>query len=502
MKIALINPFPFDAAEGEKAINLYFDQPDKKMPPMGLLYLATILHNISSHQAFVFDQSRFQPNQWLFSKLQRLDPDVVGLSALADNSVAAMTIARWVRNNLPNAKIILGNQHANYCWELVLKYYPNLFDAFVLGEADLTLPALLDAWENGSDVNDIPGLVLCNYKQSGQGRKVTTTGPPRPLTKEQVNNFPFPDRTLAGREYVLEFAGLELTPGKFTAVLSSRGCPFKCLFCCGGAFSHRYLPRSPENVVSELAMLENLGYKYVLFADDNLCLDARRIEKICALIRKERLDIEWMGNSRVDGSVVNRRTLSTMVQSNCRGLYYGIESANQGVLNFLNKRITPQMSALAVDKTRQAGVEIIIGTFIIGAPGETLEQCQRTLRFALQLDIDFPQLNILNATPGSPLWDILVKEGRINPEAPSQDPQVKMFELGVQVPYLFKESVSCATLVNEINTTYRKFFLRPNYILKRLLRMGRSHLILKSVFRNLKNVRQWQNLTHMNNFRV
>ena len=97
------------------------------------------------------------------------------------------------------------------------------------------------------------------------------------------------------------FSGFEFSKSKLTSIVSSRGCPFNCSYCACTKFAkRRFRPRSPENIIQEMLLIEEQGYTQLNFVDDNFTLLPKRTIKICQLIKKEKIDIDWHTDGRVD----------------------------------------------------------------------------------------------------------------------------------------------------------------------------------------------------------
>jgi anaerobic magnesium-protoporphyrin IX monomethyl ester cyclase len=247
--------------------------------------------------------------------------------------------------------------------------------------------------------------------------------PNRPLIKN-IDDLPFPDRNLIDVEYTSLIHGVRAATKKFTTVVSSRGCPFQCIFCGCRKFARGvWRPRSVENIMKELEYLKSKGYEQFLFVDDNFTLDTKRVLKLCKSMRKENLKMEWFCDSRVDH--VNYDMFREMVKAGCKILYFGIESANQRILDYYKKGTTPEQARSAVLKARKAGIDVIVGSFIVGAPDETRKEVQTTLKFVHELDIDVPQLNVLGAFSGTDLWKEMISKGWVEEE--------EMWETGAYV---------------------------------------------------------------------
>jgi radical SAM superfamily enzyme YgiQ (UPF0313 family) len=166
-----------------------------------------------------------------------------------------------------------------------------------------------------------------------------------------------------------------------------------------------------------------------------------------------------------------------MVNVGCRCLFFGIESANQRILDYYQKGITPEQSEKAVCKARKAGIDVIVGSFIVGAPDETLREIINTLHFANRLDLDVPDVNILGAHVGTDIWDDLVKNGLLNEDEHWEDEICIPRDVLTPVPY---EEVR-----NLVFEYFRAFYLNPKQLLTELLRTSKSSFRIAAVLQNL-----------------
>lgn len=232
------------------------------------------------------------------------------------------------------------------------------------------------------------------------------------------------------------------------------------------------------NIIDELCYLSSEGFKQFIFVDDNFTLNQKRVITLCQSIRKEHLDIEWFCEGRVDsGSYTMMKALSS---AGCKVIFLGIESANQRILNYYNKQITPRQSKRAVNNARKAGIDAIIGAFILGAPHETREEIQRTLDFAKQLPIDFPRFNILGAYPGTDIWDELKMTGALHEDS--------YWETGISVPKICQNAVSFQEIQQMVHDALNHFLQRPSFILLQLARLVKSSYRMKLLTRNLNRI--------------
>jgi radical SAM superfamily enzyme YgiQ (UPF0313 family) len=458
MKFSFINPSP-------PSESMYM--VPTAWPPLGILYCAGVLKE-GGIEVSLLDQpakgfSLDQTVEWV----KKEDPDILGFSVLLSTAKEAPKIAERVKAENPNIKIVFGSHHSTFNANRILEKYP-FVDIIVRGEGEYTSLEIARSLEKQIELDKIEGL---SFRK--KGRIIST--PDRKLTKD-VDVFPFPDRDLAGIQYKSTIFGVKINSRKFTTILSSRGCPFNCSFCGIRKFTRRaWRPRSVKNVMEELEYLHSKGYEQFLFADDNFTLDARRVSKLCQSIKKSGMDIEWFCDSRVDH--VSYDMFREMVNAGCRCLFFGIESANQRILNYYRKGINPKQSETAVRKARKAGVDVIVGSFIVGAPDETRREIKNTLQFANKLDIDVPDVNILGAHVGTDIWDDLVEKRFLNEDEQWEDEICVPREVPTPVHY-----EEMRTLIFEY---FRTFYLNPKKLLIELLRTAKSSFRIAAALQNL-----------------
>jgi anaerobic magnesium-protoporphyrin IX monomethyl ester cyclase len=439
-------------------------------PPLGLLYIATVLRD-AGHEVRVINNSRAQlPLKALLKRIKRENPQVVGISALTPTFRQGIKFARAIKEELPDVKIVFGNYHPTFTYDRILETYPNEVDYVVLGDGEQTFLELVEALDSGEQVKKVKGIAVRH-----NGRVVKT--PQRPSTQD-LSGLPIPDRTLLEEEYRSEIMGIVGCSGKFTTMVTSRGCPFNCKFCACAAFSHRKVRfRSPEDVVREMELLQSQGYEEVGFVDDNLLLDRRRIRKICSMIRGRGIELNLWAEGRVDQAP--REVLNDLASVGCKTIYFGMESGLQRVLDYYGKGTTPELNRKAVKNSREAGIENIIGSFIVGAPIETASDVRKTFDFILGIKgMDFPQVNVLFLSPGMEFWDMAVKGGHLDEGQAWQDP--------IAAVDVFPSHMRKDELEVMINSFYKEFVMRPGYMISQLVRTLSSRYRLKVLKANIE----------------
>ncbi|MHA2012675.1 MAG: B12-binding domain-containing radical SAM protein [Candidatus Helarchaeota archaeon] len=475
MKILLINP-------SSKIFDSYIDRTDyynKKhlftasMPPMGLLYLDAILDD-SGYKTMIIDHSAtgISLNSML-KKIKNFDPEIIGISVLSNSSQTSNKIARSIKKLNPNIKIVYGNCHATIWGKRILKNYP-FVDYCVKGEGEYTFLKLLDAIERNKSMENIDGLV---YRNNGH----IVENKDAPLI-EKLDKLPFPNREKLNIEYSWDFGGFKFAQGRFSTILSSRGCPFKCIYCMNSLLArHKWRSRSIENIIEELLLLEEMKYKEIFFLDDNFTLKRNRVIEINERIKKEKIDIVFSARGRVDQNSGNM--FKSMVEKgNFKYISFGVESGSQKILDYYNKMITPQQAYDTLKLARRAGFDFIMANFMVGAPYESLSDIYQTLKFVLTADISWPVITIVQAVPGTKMWVDLQKIKSLNID--------KYWETGVPVIDLNINGYTREILNKLIIETYSRFtsFRRFKFLFNEFLTSLKSSYKLKKVINLLRNL--------------
>jgi len=446
MKVALINAVPVDMTkENPKPLFSSFAEP------LGVLYIAGVLlkegYKVSVLDHGATDYTFSQVLEWI----KREDPDVLGLSVLTRAFQSGIEIAKLAKEWNPNLIVLLGN-FQTVCGERILKKY-NIIDFCVRGEGEQTILELLELIKkNKQNYEDIQGIF---YRRNG----IIKSTPPHELIKD-LDQLLFPNRDmLKGFEYKMSLGGLDLSTEKSATIILSRGCTFRCRFC---SVSHgQWRHRSEENVLQELSLLESKGYREIMVMDDNFTINQKWVKSICKQIIKEKLDLVFHCEARVEGT---DEIYSYMKKANFSSIFYGMESGSQRILDYYYKDITLEKCILALKKARKAKIDTLMASFILGAPIETISDIERTIKFALSLDIEYAMFHILEIFPGIEIWDELIEKGLLD--------ENKFWETGVRVPELPFYTMNVDFLIKVIKRTYRRFYSlgRPKFILKQVWR--------------------------------
>jgi radical SAM superfamily enzyme YgiQ (UPF0313 family) len=350
-------------ANGFLLVNPYYPISETPSPPLGLAFLAGALAragiDVEILDLVVFPYSRAM----LERVLQRFDPGFVGFTAVTMNVNNALAVARDVKALAPHVLTVMGGPHVTFCAEDTLQTVPEI-DLAVLGEGEETIVELARAPRTPSGWSQVRGLV---YRD---GTHIKSTDP-RPFVKD-IDDLPEPARHLIplGRYRAL---------GLPVSMTTSRGCPFKCIFCVGRKMvGARVRYRDPVKVVDELAYLAQLDFNQINVADDLFTAAPGHCLAVCDEILARGLQLRWTSFARVD--TVSLEVLQRMRAAGCTAVSFGVETGNPEMLKRIKKGITLKQVVAAVKMCNQAGITPH-ASFILGLPGETRETIAETVAF-------------------------------------------------------------------------------------------------------------------------
>ncbi len=405
------------------------------------------------HDVEVLDMNCEQiPTTDEFSRRVRAsEPDLIGMSTLVMTFKNVADTAHLCKQEFPDCPIVLGGYSATFNHDKILSKYDE-FDFVVRREGEETAVELVAEMEKGSpDFSRVRGLT---YRENGHIR----VNDDRPHI-EDLDSLPFPAYELVSHLTYGAFGGLRVSSQSMGSILTSRGCPYKCVFCSCSAFTNSTIRwRSPENVVDELELLgDRFGIREYAVVDDIFTLNKEHVVGICKLIKERGLDLEWYCEGRVNQA--DEGMFREMASAGCRAIYLGIESCVDRILKYYKKGLTYAMAQEASEKAQRAGLDVI-GSFILGAPIETVDEMWETVRKAAKLDLDFAQFNVLRITRGMPLWQDLVGQGLVDDDV--WEDTLTGFDVN---PALVSEDA--AQLMSQF---HRAFYMRTSFLLRQLMR--------------------------------
>lgn len=258
--------------------------------------------------------------------------------------------------------------------------------------------------------------------------------PPRPPLRD-LDSLPFPAWHLFPMEGYFRVKGhAAAVRGRVAPLLTSRGCPNRCIFCSvplvwGGCWR----ARSPENVVEEIEWLvEGWGVEEVHFEDDNLSLDRERMRGICREMVRRGVEVDWATPNGIDVRTLTEDLLEEMRRAGCYFLSFGLEHGDPLFRERMGKLYSPSHVRKIVKRAKELGIWTH-AFFMVGWPWETGESLERTLRFAEEVGVDFATFFAVVPFPGTPLEGLWEELGLEKPElalSPFFRPQVDLEGLG------------------------------------------------------------------------
>lgn len=387
MKIALVSP------AWEVMVNSY--------PPLGLGYLAAGLQK-EGHQVKIFDfglRPEMKPEQEA-DEVVEFNPDLVGITVWTHLYYHALELAREIRCRKLNISIALGGPHITVY--PLAAFEDGLVDYTIYGEGEETVVELARALQGEGSVEEIRGLC---YRKDGSVVK----NDPRPFITD-MDSLPFPDRDLLEvKKYPLRSDDGE----PMTTILTSRGCPYGCIYCFKGLFGNKYREQSAFQVVKEIEHVQQEdGIQNFYFVDDLFVFNRKRLHQIISLLRERKIKIKWQCLARVDR--LKEEDYQLMAEAGCYEIHFGIETGNEEIMKQIGKHITLDQVRKAVSWAREAGIRAK-GYFMIGLPGDTKATIRQTIEFAIDIDLDDAMFSLTTPFPGTKLWEMAKeKEGSLS----------------------------------------------------------------------------------------
>ncbi len=366
MDIALINP---------PQIKFHSGKPS--MCPLGLAMIAGVLEENGYSVKIIDGQLDNLSVGVLQNMLMDLKPEIVGITGTTWNRFDSFETAAAAKKALPASTVVYGGPHATFTAEDTLKNISSI-DAVVRGEGELTFLELVRAIEAKTGFKNVEGI---SYREEGE----IFHNDDRPLI-ENIDALPWPARHLLDmKKYDNNLFGIPAI-----TVMTSRGCPMKCVFCSAGAmWGNKYRRRTPKNVADEIEYLKReYGVKAIWFFDDTMTLNRKHIDGLIREFSRRRFDISWYCGIRLD--TVDRELLKNMRKAGCIHISFGVESGSQRVLDRINKKITLSQLDNVVKWSKEFGI-YTKSFFMFGLPEETYEEAKKTVELIKKYEgiVDF-----------------------------------------------------------------------------------------------------------------
>ncbi len=398
------------------------------LPPMGAASLAAVVRDRcevaildavaegfhierpSNHGFFTYGL----PIEEIGRRIAAFEPDLVGITCLYSSTFPVVAeLCKTSKTVAPSAITVAGGTHPSFLPKRCLEEAPEL-DMIALGEGELVLLDLLDALKAGADLSSVDGLA---FRDPSSG-EIKVNHKTRFI--EDLDSLPYPARDLLPMELYRRIGVPHLLFSerkRFATVMTSRGCPAKCNFCSSRRFwGNRFRARSPENVLDELDLLiREYGVEEIQFEDDNISLGKARFRKLLQGMLDRNLNLSWSTPNGIALWALDRDLVGLMKRAGCYEVTLAFESGNQQVLDeIIHKplklgKVQPVLRAL-----KEAGIRTS-SFFIVGSPGESMEQMKETFRLPRRLGLTYAWFFIANPLPGTELYETCREKGFIKP---------------------------------------------------------------------------------------
>jgi len=342
--------------------------------------------------------------------INKENPKIIGIGCLFTMYFwDVLSIARLIKKVNSKIKVVLGGNHATIFAKDILK--ESSIDFIVRGEGEITFYELCNnIINNHPSLDSILGLTYRN--ENGE----IISNPDRPLISN-LDDLPMIDYSLVDLKkyaipinkspYVMRYPLL--------GIMTSRGCPGKCVFCTVKAvWGRTWRGRSAKKVVDEIELLiTNYGIREISFLDDSVSVNKNRWGEICNEILKRKLDIKWTTPNGIAYWTLDKKILGLMKKAGCYRITFGIESGNVETRKFIGKSYSLSLAKDLIEHANKIGMWTIC-TNIIGFPYETKEQIYDTINFAKISGTDFAVFYLLSPFLTSDVYAYFKKEGLLD----------------------------------------------------------------------------------------
>ncbi|MCI0476243.1 MAG: B12-binding domain-containing radical SAM protein [Anaerolineales bacterium] len=441
---------------------------DNTVPLLGPLYLIAALER-NGFEGRLFDA---RIDRFAFRKLLAFRPEVVGISAVTAGYLGGLRAARKIKEIFPNVPVVFGGPHPSSLPEQVAA--DPAVDYVLIGESETTIVDLCQRLREQAitpaSLREVKSLAF----KAGEEIVVTE----RLTAPENLDDLPMP----AFHRMDLEtyFAGTQahglFRRGKrILTMMSTRGCPYGCTFCCR-VMGKTIRRRSVESVMAEVEFLtRTFGIDELYFEDDNFTAQRERALEILdrLAVFKPPLYLKFANGIRADR--VDREILKAMKRARVDSLSFGIESGCEATLAQMHKNLRLELARENVLLAKSLGF-LVGANCIIGYPGETKEDIAKSLEFFFGLPLDSMAIVNLVPFPGTEVRSICERNGYLTEAAKNWDNY--FFSLNNPIPLIETPQLSGDELIRCVRGAYRRMYLRPKWISRALMRLTPRQMVI------------------------
>jgi len=434
--------------------------------PLNLCYLASNLENQGFSVAIYDLEFELLNSQGIIERISKAAPLVIGFTCLTNTISNANKIALLIKNKFPDILMVAGGWHPSALPKRTLQEFKG-FDMAIMGEGEDVFSSLVKHVRLKKNYRHLDGI---SYRDGDNIIQNDSAG-----LIEDLDKLPFPARHLLNwnmYDRLQPSRELSLKGRRLTSIITSRGCPGQCTFCAVHVVhKNKTRFRSADSVLAEVEeCLSRYNISHIDILDDTFTTDTGRLQLILQGFLRLKLK-SWSCQTRVD--FVDKAILLKMVEAGCREVFFGIESGSQRVLDLLKKNITLKQIRDAVKWAREANVEFIKLSFIVGGhPDEKIEDVLMTKALLKELNPDRAYVGVLVPYPGTEVYKEMKDSGLIFSE------DWDKFSMYGTFPVWRTKHFSPRDLVDIQRNILWGYYLRPSYILQRLVKINTKEKVI------------------------
>lgn len=437
-----------------------------RQAPLGVLYLSSFLKK-NGHNICVIDAAaeNLSDNEVL-RRLKNHKTEIVGISSTSVALRNSQKLADAIKAEIKSIITIIGGSHISSDPES-FKEMPQ-FDFAISGEGEHAFAKFADAVKNGADFLAVSGLIWKKNDelQINSGEYI-----------EDLDTLPFPDRDAIPKISLYRPPIGCYLREPVVSIITSRGCPYKCIFCDKSVFGNKIRFFSTEYVLSEIELIiKKYGARELAFLDDTFPCNKTRFYSILEGIIKKNFKIKW--SCMANANDLDKDTVKLMQKAGCWQIAIGIESGDDKILTLIKKKSKTDEIAKIAEIAHREGI-YVKGFFMLGHPGETEKTIEKTKNFALSLPLTDVTCTIATPIKGSEFYKIASSEkyGKFNTSA-------EQSKFNYWTPVFIPKHLTPEILLKKQKEFFKKFYLRPKVLWRQLLKI-RSAKTLFRIFRTI-----------------
>lgn len=377
-------------------------------PPMGLVSIATYLKEYMNFENIRIIDINVED---ALNGVKKYNPDVVGISSMTVNYSHAIKLAKDIRQKL-EIPIIVGGVHISTLPSTLTRE----FDIGVIGEGEQTMLELMELYEkkgfDGKSLNGISGITFLDNGRQKVTKKRELITP--------IDKIPILDRAFLDKSY---FEPRKTLDGKVKIeahMMTSRGCPYRCVFCSTSVFWEHVRFNSAKRVVDEVKeLIEKYNVQAINIWDDLFGVNKIRLRNIANKFQEEKINEKVVFSCQPRANLVNDELCQILKDMGVVSVNFGFESGSQKILNYLKKgSVSVEDNKNAIKLCKKYGF-LVGGSLMFGSPGETIQDMEDTLnfiKFMKQNNVDLVWSFVTTPFPGTEIWDIAKERGKVNDE--------------------------------------------------------------------------------------